>query len=76
MFHPYRLPNFMDYLYVHYQQLYNLYLGRLTELFPSSSPDDNNLLIIKDETTSEENNEFIMQLWKRFTSWSNSNNTK
>jgi hypothetical protein len=71
MFHPYRLPNFMDYLYDHYKQLYNLYLGRLTELFPSSSPEDNNLLIIKDETTSEENNEFIMQLWKRFISWPN-----
>lgn len=67
MLHSYRLPNFLDYLYIHYNQLYQLYLGHLTELFPSASPDDNTLLITKDETTTEENNELLMQLWRKFT---------
>lgn len=65
----YHLPNFMDYLFVHYKKLYRLYAGRLTELFPSSEPNENNLFIIDEDKTSKANNELLLDLWKKFASW-------
>ena len=60
----------MDYLSVHYQKLYSIYVGRLTELFPSAEPDANTLLITDEEKSSQENNELLIQLWKKFKAWS------
>lgn len=50
----YRLPDFLDYLADHYQNLYQLYVGRLTELFPSSQSTDN-LIIAEDDRTLRKN---------------------
>ncbi|HEX2607914.1 MAG TPA: hypothetical protein VHK91_11065 [Flavisolibacter sp.] len=66
MYLPYRLPAFLDFLAEHYYNLYKIYSGHLTELFPASEPDENNLLISEDETTTKENNELLLQLWRRF----------
>jgi hypothetical protein len=65
MFPTYRLPSFLDYLSDHYYQLYKKYVGRLTELFPSSQPVDN-LVIAEDDSTSEEEDQFLLQLWKKY----------
>ena len=62
---PYRLPGFLDYLAHHYQRLYKLYAGRLTELFPSSQAADN-LVIAQDEETTEEEDAYLLQLWKKY----------
>ncbi len=61
-----KLPRFMDYLYLHYQKFYNLYNGRLTELFPCSQATDASLAIAEDENTSKEDDEEIFRLWQRF----------
>ena len=63
----YRLPGFLDYLFVHYQKLYTLYEGRLTELFPSAEANENNLLITEGDKADGKSNELIIQLWKKFT---------
>lgn len=62
----YRLPLFLDFLQHHYSQLYQHYLGRLTELFPTSEPGQENLCIAPDETSTESEDSFILQLWKNF----------
>ena len=49
----YRLPQFIDYLNHHYHTLYEHYLGRLMELFPSSQVNEDNLVIVHDETDEE-----------------------
>ncbi|MER3463515.1 MAG: hypothetical protein C4329_02945 [Chitinophagaceae bacterium] len=61
----YRLPDFLDYLADHYQNLYQLYVGRLTELFPSSQSTDN-LIIAEDDRTTQEQDNYVLQLWRRF----------
>ena len=62
----YRLPHFLDYLSSHYANLYNRYLGRLIELFPSSQEDENNLVIIHDAADTTADDDQIMRLWKKF----------
>ncbi|HYD20937.1 MAG TPA: hypothetical protein VEB40_05630 [Flavipsychrobacter sp.] len=64
--HVYRLPDFLDYLSVHYKQLYQLYAGRLTELFPCSEPTENSLQIQDEEKSPRRSNELLMELWKKF----------
>lgn len=66
MFYTYRLPDFLDYLANHYQQLYYDYVGRLTELFPSFQATDDNLVIAEDNKTSEEEDQYLLQLWKKY----------
>ena len=61
----YRLPGFLDYLADHYQRIYQLYVGRLTELFPSSQPADN-LVIAEDNETTEEQDQYLLQLWRKY----------
>lgn len=61
----YRLPDFYDYLANHYQNLYQQYMGRLTELFPSSQSTDN-LVITDDNKTTEEENSYLLQLWRKY----------
>ena len=63
----YRLPQFIDYLNHHYHTLYEHYLGRLMELFPSSQVNEDNLVIVHDETDEESEDELVMLLWKDFT---------
>ena len=65
--HVYRLPDFLDYLSVHYKNLYKLYAGRLTELFPSFEPNENTLQIQDEEKSPKKTNELLMELWKKFT---------
>jgi len=62
----YKLPRFLDYLYEHYQKYYQLYSGRLTELFPSEENSESNLSIADDEGTTEEENENLYHLWVEF----------
>jgi hypothetical protein len=62
----YKLPRFLDYLYVHYQKLYQLYSGRLTELFPSDEHTESTLSIAEDESTSEAEKEELYHLWVEF----------
>lgn len=66
MFTLYRLPYFMDYLALHYQQLYRIYVGKLTELFPSAQAEDDALIINGDEATTKETDEELRKLWKKF----------
>ena len=63
-----KLPRFMDYLYDHYQRYYNLYNGRLIELFPCSEATEASLAIAEDDESSKEDDDRIFQLWKRFES--------
>lgn len=63
----YRLPQFIDYLHFHYSSLYEHYLGRLIELFPSFQANDNNLMIVHDPSDQPGDDEKLMQLWKDFT---------
>jgi len=62
----YRLPQFTDYLALHYHALYKHYLGRLIETFPSFRSSDNNLVIAHNETDQPEEDELIIQLWNDF----------
>ena len=62
----YRLPLFQDYLSHHYRRLYNRYMGRLIELFPSMQHDDTNLVIVHDAADSPDDDELVMKLWKEF----------
>jgi len=62
----YRLPHFMDYLNRHYYRLYEHYLGRLVELFPSFQRSDENLMIVHDASDKPAEDEMIIQLWKDF----------
>ncbi|HEY0039352.1 MAG TPA: hypothetical protein VGB71_01755 [Flavisolibacter sp.] len=62
----YRLPQFIDYLNHHYTKLYEHYLGRLIELFPSFRANDENLMIVHDASDQPADDEKIMQLWKEF----------
>ena len=62
----YRLPFFLDYLSHHYYRLYNHYMGRLIELFPSSQHDDSNLVIVHDAADTPDDDELVMKLWKEF----------
>lgn len=62
----YRLPQFIDYLSHHYFTLYEHYVGRLIELFPSFQATDNNLFIVHDATDKPSDDELVMQLWKDF----------
>lgn len=64
----YRLPQFIDYLNAHYSKLYEQYLGRLIELFPSFQSTDENLMIVHDAADKPADDEKIMQLWKEFIS--------
>ena len=63
----YRLPQFIDYLHYHYSTLYEHYLARLIELFPSFQANDNNLMIVHDPSDRPSDDEKVMQLWKKFT---------
>lgn len=62
----YRLPAFIDYLREHYNHLYRIYEGRLTELFPSSNADDQTLQVMEDDSISPGYTEQLMQLWRKF----------
>lgn len=62
----YRLPQFIDFLNHHYFTLYEHYLGRLIETFPSFRANDNNLLIMHDESDNPSEDELLLQLWKDF----------
>ena len=62
----YRLPQFIDYLNYHYHTLYEHYVGRLIELFPSFQANDNNLMIVHDATDNPSDDELVMRLWKDF----------
>ena len=62
----YRLPLFLDYLKLHYAQLYQHYLGRLTELFPSSEPTEENLFIANEDDDDPEEDAILLRLWKIF----------
>jgi hypothetical protein len=62
----YRLPQFIDYLNYHYHTLYERYLGRLVELFPSFSGADNNLMIVHEADDNPKEDEMVMQAWKQF----------
>ena len=62
-----RLPQFMDHLFHHYRNLYTLYTGRLTELFPCFDGSMNNLAIAEDKKSTEEQDNFLYKLWKQFT---------
>ena len=66
MFTIYKLPRFMDYLYLHYQKYYRLYEGRLTELFPSGEATEDTLSIADDEETTESEDNDLYQLWVEF----------
>ena len=66
MYPVYKLPAFMDYLYLHYYRLYQHYYGQLIELFPSNERTETNLTIIHGEETSEKEDEEIYQLWVEF----------
>lgn len=66
----YRLPQFIDYLNHHYYSLYEHYLGRLIELFPSFQANDNNLMIVHDATDKPAEDELVIKLWKEFTAGS------
>ena len=61
-----KLPRFMDYLYQQYHQFYNLYNGRLTELFPCSEATEESLAIAEDHESSQEDDDKIYLLWKKF----------
>lgn len=62
----YRLPFFLDYLSHRYYRLYNRYVGRLIELFPSSRQNDDNLVIVHDAADTPDDDELVMKLWKEF----------
>ena len=64
----YRLPQFIDYLNHHYHTLYEHYLGRLMELFPSFQANSNNLVIVHDESDEPAEDELVQKLWTDFTS--------
>lgn len=66
MFATYKLPRFLDYLYDHYQKYYQLYVGRLTELFPSDEQSENTLAIAEDNETTESEDEALYHLWVEF----------
>jgi hypothetical protein len=66
MFTIYKLPRFMDYLYLHYQKYYKLYEGRLTELFPSGEATEDTLSIADDQETTESDDNDLYQLWVEF----------
>ncbi|WP_162944582.1 hypothetical protein [Flavisolibacter nicotianae] len=62
----YKLPRFLDYLYTNYHRYYELYVGRLMELFPSDEETENTLYIQDEEKTSKADNEEIYHLWMAF----------
>lgn len=66
MLQTYKLPRFLDYLYTNYRRYYDLYVGRLMELFPSDEETENTLFIQDDEKTSKADNEEIYHLWMAF----------
>ena len=66
MFATYKLPRFLDYLYEHYQKYYQLYMGRLTELFPSDEQTESTLVISEDEASNEKEDEELYHLWIEF----------
>ncbi|HEU4472018.1 MAG TPA: hypothetical protein VFR58_13090 [Flavisolibacter sp.] len=61
-----KLPRFMDYLFLHYQRLYEHYYGRLTELFPCYDGLSENLSISADENSNETEDKELIELWKEF----------
>lgn len=62
----YKLPRFLDFLYMHYRRYYDLYVGRLMELFPSDEQTENTLFIQDNEKTSRADNETLYHLWASF----------
>jgi hypothetical protein len=68
----YRLPHFLDYLSHRYYRLYNRYVGRLIELFPSSRHVDENLVIVHDAADTPDDDELVLKLWKEFDEQRNS----
>jgi hypothetical protein len=66
MLETYKLPRFLDYLYINYRRYYDLYVGRLMELFPSDEETENTLFIQDGEKTSPADNEKIYHLWMAF----------
>ena len=62
----YKLPRFLAYLYTNYRRYYDLYVGRLMELFPSDEETENTLFIQDEGKTSETDNEKIYHLWMAF----------
>lgn len=66
MLQTYKLPRFLDYLQANYRRYYNLYVGRLMELFPSDEETENTLFIQDEEKTSRADNEKIYRLWMAF----------
>ena len=65
MFATYKLPRFLDYLYLHYHY-YQLYTGRLTELFPSDEQTENTLVISEDDVSTDKQDEELYHLWVEF----------
>lgn len=62
----YRLPLFIDYLHHDYRRLYEHYIGRLIELFPSFQSNENNLMIVHDAGDTVADDELVIRLWKEF----------
>lgn len=62
----YKLPRFLDYLSTNYRRYYELYVGRLMELFPSDEETENTLYIQDEEKTSRADNEELYHLWMTF----------
>jgi hypothetical protein len=61
-----KLPRFVDYLNSYYHHLYEVYAGKLTELFPSYDGSEANLAVQDSEEGSSEEKEQVMTLWKQF----------
>lgn len=66
MFPTYKLPRFLDYLYANYRRYYDLYVGKLTELFPSDESSETTLFIAEDDEISEADNDNLYHLWVAF----------
>lgn len=66
MFPTYKLPRFLDYLYDHYRRYYDMYVGKLTELFPSDESSEATLTISEDDTTSKADRDRLYHLWLGF----------
>ena len=62
----YHLPSFLDYLQQNFPALYNNYVGRLMEVYPSAQTEDNNLFIVREEEETPSSDEKMIELWQEF----------
>jgi hypothetical protein len=66
MLDTYKLPRFLDYLQTNYRRYYELYVGRLMELFPSDEETENSLYIQDEDKSNRADNEQLYHLWVAF----------